>query len=82
MSTSEKVVIAIVLFALTIAVVLLALTARRLSASTPDRATVVVHADALRLHGDRLTTLWREQERLGRRLAALEHAADRAGDGR
>lgn len=82
MPPGERVVIYVVLAVLTIAVVLLALTVHRAATSTADRATVRVHADALRLHSDRINTLWRAQDRMAARVTALEHGADRAGDGR
>lgn len=82
MPPGERAVIYIILFVLTIAVVLLALTVQRASASTATRASVAVHHDALRVHSDRISVVWRAQDRINARLAALEHAADRAGDGR
>lgn len=73
MSTAEKVIIAVVLLALTVAVALLALTVHRASSTTADRATVRVHREALALHGQQLRALWRTQDQLAFRLARIEH---------
>ena len=63
------------------AVTLGAINSRRID-DAPSRASVAVVRDAAAVCEQRTRDLWRAQDALAQRVTAIEHAADRAGDGR